>query len=134
MSDETRFVYDVAHAVDPLGDLEQEAEKATKHNRAKVGSARPSSLLYTYGPGAIMDLPQFTIMPTGLDEWDRIWQRRDSAPPQIHAPRLRDVVRMMLRSPDVQLRPYPWQPKKHSRSAEGNDLGVPSRVFPQWLR
>ncbi|MEU4200826.1 DUF1998 domain-containing protein [Streptomyces sp. NPDC026294] len=134
MSDETRFVYDVAHAVDPLGDLEQEAEKATKHNRAKVGSARPSSLLYTYGPGAIMDLPQFTIMPTGLDDWDRIWRRRESAPPQIHAPRLRDVVRMMLRSPDVQLRPYPWQPKKHSRSAEGNDLGVPSRVFPQWLR
>ncbi|WP_130796422.1 DUF1998 domain-containing protein [Streptomyces otsuchiensis] len=134
MSDETRFVYDVARAVDPLGDLDQEAEKATKHNRAKVGSARPSSLLYTYGPGAIMDLPQFTIMPTGLDDWDRIWTRRDSAPPQIHAPRLRDVVRMMLRSPDVQLRPYPWQPKKHSRSAEGNDLGVPSRVFPQWLR
>ncbi|MEU4090139.1 hypothetical protein AB0F76_38635, partial [Streptomyces aureus] len=58
----------------------------------------------------------------------------DSAPPQIHAPRLRDVVRMMLRSPDVQLRPYPWQPKKHGRSAEGSDLGVPSRVFPQWLR
>ncbi|WP_328465864.1 DUF1998 domain-containing protein [Streptomyces sp. NBC_00448] len=134
MSDETRYVYDVAHAVDPLGDLEEEAEKATKHNRAKVGSARPSSLLYTYGPGAIMDLPQFTIMPTGLDEWDRIWSRRESAPPQIHAPRLRDVVRLMLRSPDVQLRPYPWQPKKHSRSTEGNDLGVPARVFPQWLR
>ena len=35
-----------------------------QHNRAKVGSGRPSSLLYTYGPGAIMDLPQFTIMPT----------------------------------------------------------------------
>ncbi|WNI16337.1 DUF1998 domain-containing protein [Actinacidiphila sp. ITFR-21] len=134
MSDETRYVHDVAHAVDPLGDLEEEAEKATKHNRAKVGSARPSSLLYTYGPGAIMDLPQFTIMPTGLDEWDRIWSRRESAPPQIHAPRLRDVVRLMLRAPDVQLRPYPWQPKKHSRSTEGNDLGVPARVFPQWLR
>jgi hypothetical protein len=46
-----------------------------------VGSSRPSSLLYTYGPGAIMDLPQFTIMPTGLDDWDRIWRRRDGAPP-----------------------------------------------------
>ncbi|MFG2648947.1 DrmB family protein [Streptomyces sp. NPDC048436] len=134
MSDENRFIYDASRGVDPLADLEEEQEKAAKHNRAKVGSARPSSLLYTYGPGAIMDLPQFTIMPTGLDDWDRIWRRRDSAPPQIHAPRLREVVRMMLRSPDVQLRPYPWQPKKHMRSAEGNDLGVPSRVFPQWLR
>ena len=51
----------------------QQAKQA-KHNRAKVGSGRPSALLYTYGPGAIMDLPQFTIMPTGLDDWDRIWR------------------------------------------------------------
>ena len=43
----------------------------------RSGSSRPSSLLYTYGPGAIMDLPQFTIMPTGLDDWDRIWKRRE---------------------------------------------------------
>lgn len=128
-----RFVYDAATAVDPLGDAEKEADKGTKHNRAKVGSGRPSSLLYTYGPGAIMDLPQFTIMPVGLDDWDRIWSRRDGIP-QIRAPRLRDVVRMMLRSPDVQLRPHPWQPKKSSWSNEGNDLGVPARVFPQWLR
>ncbi|MGW2542087.1 DrmB family protein [Kitasatospora sp. NPDC001574] len=134
MTDETRYVYDPTRAVDPLGDLEEETEKAARHNRAKVGSARPSSLLYTYGPGSIMDLPQFTIMPTGLDDWDRIWRRRDSLPPAIHAPRLREIVRTMLRSPDVQLRPHPWQPKKHIRSAEGNDLGVPSRVFPQWLR
>ena len=99
-----------------------------------MGSSRPSTLLYTYGPGAIMDLPQFTIMPTGLDDWDRIWNRREGNPPQIHAPRLRDVVRMHLRSPDVQLRPHPWQPKRISFSSEGNDLGVPARVFPQWLR
>jgi hypothetical protein len=128
-----RFVYDAATAVDPLGDADKEADKGTKHNRAKVGSGRPSSLLYTYGPGAIMDLPQFTIMPAGLDDWDRIWNRRDGVP-QIRAPRLREVVRMLLRSPDVQLRPHPWQPKKFSLSHEGNDLGVPARVFPQWLR
>jgi hypothetical protein len=54
---EGRFHYDPASPVDPLGDADREAEKGTKHNRAKVGSGRPSSLLYTYGPGAIMDLP-----------------------------------------------------------------------------
>lgn len=47
---QSRFAYDAANAVDPLGDADQEAEKGTKHNRAKVGSGRPSSLLYTYGP------------------------------------------------------------------------------------
>lgn len=133
MTAETRFVYDAATTVDPLGDAEREADKAVKHNRAKVGSGRPSSLLYTYGPGAIMDLPQFTIMPTGLDDWDRIWRRRDNVP-QIRAPRLREVVAKLLRSRDVQLRPHPRQPKKGSFSTEGNDLGVPARVFPQWLR
>ena len=127
------LLYDASRPVDPLGDADQENEKSVKHNRAKVGSSRPSTLLYTYGPGAIMDLPQFTIMPTGLDDWDRIWNRREGNP-QIHAPRLRDVVRMHLRSPDVQLRPHPWQPKRISFSNEGNDLGVPARVFPQWLR
>jgi hypothetical protein len=132
-STEERFVYAEAAALDPLGDAEREAEKGIKHNRAKVGSGRPSSLIYTYGPGAIMDLPQFTIMPSGLDDWDRIWARRDGIP-MIRAPRLREVVRMLLRSPDVQLRPCPWQPKKISLSTEGNDLGVPARVFPQWLR
>jgi hypothetical protein len=134
MSQPTELLYDASQAVDPLGDADQENAKSVKHNRAKVGSSRPSSLLYTYGPGAIMDLPQFTIMPTGLDDWDRIWNRREGNPPQIHAPRLRDVVRMHLRSPDVQLRPHPWQPKRISFSNEGNDFGVPARVFPQWLR
>jgi hypothetical protein len=130
---EARFLYDPANAVDPLGDAERESEQGRKHNRAKVGSERPSSLLYTYGPGAIMDLPQFTIMPTGLDDWERIWRRRDGVP-EIRAPRLRQVVALLLRSRDVQLRPHPWQAKKVSMSTEGNDLGVPARVFPQWLR
>ena len=134
MSQSADLLHDASQAVDPLGDADQENKKSVKHNRAKVGSSRPSTLVYTYGPGAIMDLPQFTIMPTGLDDWDRIWNRREGSPPQIHAPRLRDVVRLHLRSPDVQLRPHPWQPKRNSFSNEGNDLGVPSRVFPQWLR
>lgn len=120
-------------ALDPLGDAEREAAEGSKRNFARVGSGRPSSLIYTYGPGAIMDLPQFTIMPAGLDDWERIWARRDGVP-RIHAPRLLDVVRLMLGSQVAELRPFPWQPTKNSRSREGTDLGVPARVFPQWLR
>jgi hypothetical protein len=119
--------------LDPLGDAEHEAAAGTKKNYAKVGSGRPSSLLYTYGPGAIMDLPQFTIMPSGLDDWERVWLRRDGVP-EIHAPRLLPVVRLMLGQQVAQLRPFPWQAKKSMWSKEGSDLGVPARVFPQWLR
>jgi hypothetical protein len=117
----------------PLDDVDRLSEDNAKKNRAKVGSARPSSLLYTFGPGSVMDLPEFTIMPGGFDDWDRIWNRRDTIP-QIRAPRLLDAVRTMLKSDVDQLRPFPHQAKRQSFSDEGRDLGVPARVFPQWFR
>ncbi len=122
------MLHDEHEALDPLGD----AEEGVK-NRAKVGSARPSSLLYTYGPGAIMDLPNFSIMPAGLCDWDPIWKRRDHIP-SIVEPRLLDVVRLHLGPQVDALRPFPWQPKRMGMSTEGSDLGIPSRVFPQWFR
>lgn len=123
------LVHDSDDQLDPLGD----AEDAVVKNRAKVGSARPSSLLYTYGPGAIMDLPGMSVMPAGLDDWEPIWKRRDGIPTIIE-PRLLRVVRMHLGEQVEALRPFPWQPKKGQNTTEGNDLGIPARVFPQWLR
>src|SRR5665648_242810 len=108
--------------LDPLGDQDAgSAQKPTK-NRAKVGSARPTSLLYTYGPGSIMDLPQFTVMPAGLDDWDRSWARRPDIP-TIHAPRLLEVVRTFLGHDLAELRPFPWAPRTSFSSKEGDDLG-----------
>lgn len=119
--------------LDPIGDLDSGDTQTATKNRAKVGSARPSSLLYTYGPGSTMDLPSFTIMPSGLDDWERIWARRGSIP-TVHAPRLLDAVKVHLGPQVSELRPFPWAPKPTSHSKEGEDLGVPARVFPQWLR
>ena len=123
------MLHDEQELLDPLGD----AEEGVVKNRAKVGSARPSSLLYTYGPGAIMDLPSFSIMPAGLDDWETIWKRRDHVP-SILEPRLLNVVRLHLGPQVDALRPFPWQPKRMGMSSEGSDLGIPSRVFPQWFR
>ncbi|MGV1007208.1 MAG: DrmB family protein [Dermatophilaceae bacterium] len=129
-----QILHDPSRPLDPLGDAEAQAEAGSKRNFARVGSARPSSLLYTYGPGSIMDLPHFTVMPSGLDDWDRVWARRDGIPPTIHAPRLLEHVRLMLGPQVKELRPFPWQPKTSAFSREGSDLGVPARVFPQWMR
>ncbi|WP_229051458.1 DUF1998 domain-containing protein [Aeromicrobium sp. Leaf350] len=123
------MLHDEHEMLDPLGD----AEEGVVKNRAKVGSARPSSLLYTYGPGAIMDLPNFAIMPAGLDDWETIWKRRDHVP-SIVEPRLLNVVRLHLGPQVDELRPFPWQPKRMGMSNEGSDLGIPGRVFPQWFR
>ena len=108
-------------------------EAGTKKNYAKVGSGRPSSLLYTYGPGAIMDLPHFTVLPMGLDDWDRVWQKRPGIR-SIHAPRLLEAVRTLMAPTINELRPFPWESKTSTFSTEGADLGVPARVFPQWFR
>ncbi|OCB20811.1 hypothetical protein A5674_04130 [Mycobacterium malmoense] len=123
------MLHDPAERLDPLTDVEDAVVK----NRARVGSARPSSLLYTYGPGAIMDLPGFSVMPAGLDDWEPIWRRRENNPSLIE-PRLLNAVRTQLGPQVVALRPYPWQPKQSSFATEGTDLGIPARVFPQWLR
>jgi hypothetical protein len=123
------MLHDDADTLDPLGDAEEGAAK----NRAKVGSARPSSLLYTYGPGSIMDLPGFSVMPAGLDDWEPIWKRRQHVLTIIE-PRLLNVVRLHLGEQVDALRPFPWQPKPTAFSQEGVDLGVPARVFPQWFR
>ena len=120
--------------VDPFGDADRLREDQAKKNFAKVGSARPTTLLYTYGPGAVIDLPHFTIMPTGLDDWERIWRRRDAAPATIHAPRLLEAVQIMLGHQVSELRRFPWQPPRPGIRRDGDDLGVPARVFPQWLR
>lgn len=123
------MLHDPDQVLDPLTD----AEVAMVKNRAKVGSARPSSLLYTYGPGAIMDLPGFSVMPAGLDDWEAIWKRREFVP-TIDEPRLLNVVRLHLGPQVDSLRPFPWQPKSNPFSSDGSDLGIPARAFPQWLR
>ena len=120
--------------LDPLGDADKLRDAGgIKKNFAKVGSGRPSSLLFTYGPGSIMDLPHFTVMPSGFDAWDRIWARRDGVP-HVHAPKLLDAVRRQLGTQVTELRPFPHQPETTSFGNEGRDLGVPSIVFPQWMR
>jgi len=122
-----------ANHLDPLGDAADLKAAGLKKNYAKVGSGRPSSLMFTYGPGAIMDLPHFTVMPSGYDAWDRVWARRDGVQP-VHAPKLLDAVRRQLGPQVLELRPYPHQPSTGPFDDEGRDLGVPSIVFPQWLR
>lgn len=119
---------------DPLADADKLKEAGSlKRNFAKVGSGRPSSLMFTYGPGAIMDLSHFTVMPGGFDDWDRIWNRRDGNP-HVHAPKLLDAVRGRLGRQVAELRPFPHQPSSGWSSDEGRDLGIPAIVFPQWLR
>lgn len=124
------FITDEARLPDALGDADRaRADNSTK-NFARVGSQRPSSLMFTYGPGSIIDLPNFTVMPMGFRAWESIYKRR-AAPPVVDAPRLLDTVQMMLGPQVRELRDFPWAPKPLVGSRVGDDLGVQSTIFPQ---
>lgn len=101
--------------------------------RRRVGSARPSHLMYTSGVGSLIDLPNFSVLVRGLDDWhyDVIpeWQ-------QILEPRLLSAVRSVLGAPGIeQLRPAPWMEGLDDDPAgPASRVGVPTMPFPAWLR
>lgn len=117
--------------LNPIADIEG---KTTK-NRSKVGSVRPSALLYTSGIGATVDLPHLSVMPHGLDAWQRYYDRRPGGVDVVVEPRLLDLVQAYLGTQVTQLRKAPWAPEVPGGFGdEAIDLGIPARVFPQWLR
>jgi hypothetical protein len=116
--------------LDPMGDVEANNPK----NRSRVGSLRPNAMLYTNGIGATVDLPHLSVMPHGLDSWEQVYARRPGPNEVIHEPRLLEVVRGHLGKQVAELRKPPWAPEELGNKDSGVDLGIPGRIFPQWLR
>jgi hypothetical protein len=120
-----------SETLDPITDAETKISK----NYARVGSIRPSAMLYTNGIGATVDLPHFAVMPSGTEAWERVYARRAGGADTIAEPRLLELTRAHLGSQVVELRKPPWAPEEKGWSAgSAIDLGIPSRIFPQWLR
>jgi len=94
-----------------------------------VGQVRPSQLLWTYGPGALIDLPNLSVLTMGLDRWNT-----DRCLP-IDEARLLAAVRKVLGPQVERLRVPPFMREESidPLSAEGM-IGVPVRPFPRWLR
>jgi len=94
-----------------------------------VGQVRPSQLLWTYGPGALVDLPNLSVVTMGLDRWDV----NQCLP--VEEARLLAAVRRVLGPQVERLRvpPFVREEGASPMSAEGK-IGVPVRPFPRWLR
>jgi len=94
-----------------------------------VGQVRPSQLLWTYGPGALVDLPNLSVVVMGLDRWDA-----GRCTPVSEA-RLLEAVRRIV-GPQVERLLMP--PVIREDDANPFDAaaqnGVPVRPFPRWLR
>ncbi|GEL18369.1 DUF1998 domain-containing protein [Pseudonocardia asaccharolytica] len=101
-------------------------------HRRRVGSVRPSHLMFTSGVGSLVDLPNFSVLVRGLDDWSD--QDSDLGP--INEPRLLAAVRALRNMKTVDaLRPAPWRDGIDTDpKGPASRVGVPVTPFPAWLR
>ncbi len=103
---------------------------STTHT-TRVGSMRPSQLMWSYGIGAMIDLPRLSVMVEGLEQWNLDEARL------ISEERLLAAVRRVLGPQVAELREPPL-PEGETFDLDATDpalrIGVPVGVFPRWLR
>lgn len=86
---------------------------------------RASQVLTTFGPGALMDLPETSIIIGGLDHW----YYSGAKDPNIDEPRLIAKIRARLDNPHLTLR----KPPANEDDQPGRTSGISGWVFPQWF-
>lgn len=101
------------------------------YKRYRVGELRPSQILFTYGIGAIADLPNLAVIVMGLEDWERSRTR------ELTEPRLLSMVQKRLgkqgkQVKELRLPPLPEEAAK-SPFDEAANVGIPVAPFPNWM-
>lgn len=84
-----------------------------------VGDIRPSQLLWSYGPGALIDLPSMSVLTMGLDRWEY------ARCTPVDEARLLAAVRRVMGPQVESLRMPPTNVEEGPA-----DYGVPVKAFP----
>ena len=98
-------------------------------DESRVGNIRPSQLLWTYGPGAMIDLPNFSVMTMGLDDW-----KPDNCHPITEQRLLEQVRKACGPQVDRLLQPPVCETEKDNPHNPASYVGVPVCPFPRWFR
>lgn len=96
----------------------------------RVGEVRPSQLLYTFGVGAIVDLPSMSVMTMGLEDWPL------GHATEISEERLLAAVVNVLGSQVKKLLAPPIPPEDVYQTGPFDpaaQVGVPVAPFPRWM-
>ncbi|MBE7385830.1 MAG: DUF1998 domain-containing protein [Leptolyngbya sp. SIO1E4] len=96
----------------------------------RVGELRPSQILFTYGIGAIADLPNLSAMVMGLEGWDK------TRTIELNEERLLAAVRHELGNQVKDLRSPPIPPDTDGAFDpfdEAARIGIPVAPFPTWM-
>jgi hypothetical protein len=97
--------------------------------RCKVGELRPSQILTTFGIGAIIDLPNLSVMVMGLEDWPL----KDTV--EIGEERLLASVKEVLGHQVQAMRSAPVVPDTYQVGPfdPSSLVGVPVAPFPRWM-
>ena len=88
------------------------------------GQVRRSQVVTTWGPGALLDLPDYSVIVGGLDTWPKL---ADLEP--VNEPRLAGKLQLMT---GVQ-KPGLYQPPADDAAPWEATLGIGAYRFPQWF-
>ncbi len=94
----------------------------------RVGELRPSQLMFTYGVGAMIDLPKFSVIVSGLDDWP--------TSPEYSEPIIEDRLLSAVRSKKPLVKKLLSPPVTEASSDPFDSLaciGVPVATFPRWM-
>ena len=104
---------------------------APNSDKRKVGEIRPSQLLYNYGVGSVVELPNLSVMVMGLDDWPV-----EQGVTEISEPRLLRAVQHELGPQVARLLTPPVSSDSAGVMAGPFDdtanVGVPVAPFPRW--
>jgi hypothetical protein len=94
----------------------------------ELGDLRPSQLIYTFGVGALLDLPNTSALILGLDDWDTRFCT------EIPEDRLLGAIQRRLGPQMKKLNLPPLRFDDDNRDPTAPAIGVPVAPFPRWLR
>lgn len=94
----------------------------------ELGELRPSQLIFTFGIGSLVDLPNMSALVMGLDDWDTRYCK------EIEEDRLVAAVQKRLGPQITKLYLPPIKLDGMDKDPAAPAVGVPVVPFPRWLR
>lgn len=94
----------------------------------ELGEIRPSQLIFTFGVGSLIDLPNMSALVMGLDDWDTSYCS------EINEDRLVAAIQKRLGAQMARLYLPPIKLDGNDRDPAAPAIGVPVAPFPRWLR
>jgi hypothetical protein len=86
------------------------------------GQIRQTQIITTFGPGAMLDLPKYSVLVGGLEYWTIGGE-------DIYEPRLTEKLKLLLDVPAIQLR----TPPADNEDPTAPPTGITVWQFPEWF-